>query len=191
MGEGKESARAQVLASRALLDEELVRLEASARAAVDIKAKVKRNPVKAAGVAAGAGFLLVGGPKKVLRGARNRVFGKPAARCRRRCCPRTSTRRCASSAMTATRSAARSSATSRATWTRTRRSGEQPRHPRRGRRLLGTVGGPIAFRYGVKLADELFGTDQAGFADKLAKVRSQRAQLLQAPEAAPLTARAW
>ncbi|MHB8959630.1 MAG: hypothetical protein ACYDAN_08390, partial [Candidatus Limnocylindrales bacterium] len=84
MGEGTESARAEVLAARAgvlaargRLDEELVRLEASARAAVDVKAKVKRNPVKAAGAAAGAGFVLVGGPKRVLRGARNAIFGKP------------------------------------------------------------------------------------------------------------------
>jgi hypothetical protein len=78
VGEGKESARAQVLTARALVDEELVRLEASARAAVDIKAKVRRNPVKAAGLAAGAGFLVVGGPRRVLRGTRNAIFGRPA-----------------------------------------------------------------------------------------------------------------
>ncbi|HEX8959763.1 MAG TPA: hypothetical protein VF770_08065, partial [Solirubrobacterales bacterium] len=84
MGEEPQSARAEVLAARAevlaargRLDEELVRLEASARAAIDLKAKVKRNPVKAAGAAAGAGFVLVGGPKRVLRGARNAIFGKP------------------------------------------------------------------------------------------------------------------
>ena len=52
MGEGKESARTQVLAARALAGEELVRLEASARATVDIKARVRRSPVKAAGLAA-------------------------------------------------------------------------------------------------------------------------------------------
>ncbi len=78
MGEDQESARAQVLAARALVDEELVRLEASARAAVDVPAKIRRHPAKAAGLAAGAGFLVVGGPRRVLRGARNAVFGKPA-----------------------------------------------------------------------------------------------------------------
>ena len=80
MGEGTSAAqpevlvaRAQVLAAReASLDEELVRLEASARAAVDIPAKVRRNPVKTAGVAAGAGFLAVGGPKRVFRRAQLR-----------------------------------------------------------------------------------------------------------------------
>jgi hypothetical protein len=68
-------ARAQVLAAREALDEELVRLEASARAAVDIPAKIKRNPVKAAGFAAGAGFLVIGGPKRVFRRAKRAVRG--------------------------------------------------------------------------------------------------------------------
>jgi hypothetical protein len=75
VGEGTSAARAQVLAARAALDDELVRLEASARAAVDVKAKIKRNPGKAVGLAAGAGFLAVGGPKRVLRRARTAVFG--------------------------------------------------------------------------------------------------------------------
>jgi hypothetical protein len=75
VGEGTSAARAQVLAAREALDEELVRLEASARAAVDVPAKIKRNPVKAAGLAAGAGFLLVGGPKKVFRRAKRAVMG--------------------------------------------------------------------------------------------------------------------
>ncbi len=71
------AARAEALESRKVLGDELDRLEASARAAVDIPARVRRNPVRTAGVAAGAGFLLVGGPAKVLRRARNAVFGKP------------------------------------------------------------------------------------------------------------------
>ena len=71
------AARAAARASRADLEEELERLEAAARAAVDIKAKVRRNPAKVAGVAAGVGFLAVGGPRRVFRGARNAVFGKP------------------------------------------------------------------------------------------------------------------
>ena len=75
MGEGTSAARAQVLAAREALDEELVRLEASARAAVDVPAKIRRSPVKAAGIAAGAGFLLVGGPRKVLRRVKRAVTG--------------------------------------------------------------------------------------------------------------------
>jgi hypothetical protein len=71
------AARANVLVARAEMEDELDRLEASARAAVDIKAKVKRNPARAAGVAAGVGFLAVGGPRRVIRGTRNLIFGKP------------------------------------------------------------------------------------------------------------------
>ena len=82
VGEGTSPARAEVVAAREALlaargqvDEELVRLEASARAAVDIRAKVRRNPVKAAGLAAGAGFLAVGGPKRLFRRAKRAVMG--------------------------------------------------------------------------------------------------------------------
>jgi hypothetical protein len=78
VGESTSLARLQVLAARGELDEELVRLEASARAAVDVPAKIKRHPVKAAGLAAGAGFVVVGGPRRVLRGARHAIFGRPA-----------------------------------------------------------------------------------------------------------------
>ncbi len=64
------AAREAILASRAGFDRELMNLEASARAAVDIPAKVKANPVKAAGLAAGVGFVAVGGPKKLFRRAK-------------------------------------------------------------------------------------------------------------------------
>jgi hypothetical protein len=69
------AARADALAAREALGEELVRLEASARAAVDVKAKVKKHPVKAAGLVGGAAFLAVKGPKHVFRGAKRLVLG--------------------------------------------------------------------------------------------------------------------
>jgi hypothetical protein len=72
---GVAAARAEVLAARGVVSEELMRLEASARAAADIPAKVRRNPTKSAGIAAGAGFLLVGGPAKLFRRARRAVVG--------------------------------------------------------------------------------------------------------------------
>ncbi len=71
------AALAEVLAARAALDDEIVRLEATARAAVDIRAKVKRNPGRTAAVVGGTAFLAVGGPRRVLRGVRHRVFGRP------------------------------------------------------------------------------------------------------------------
>lgn len=71
------AARADVLAAREALGEELVRLEASARAAVDVKAKVKKHPVKTAGLVGGAAFLAVKGPKRLFRGAKRVVMGPP------------------------------------------------------------------------------------------------------------------
>lgn len=71
------AARDAALSSRTALDDEIDRLEASARAAVDLPAKIRRNPTRTVGLAAGAGFVLLGGPRRVLRGARNAVFGKP------------------------------------------------------------------------------------------------------------------
>ena len=75
MAEGTDAARERVLVARAQLGDELVMLEASARAAVDIPAKIKRSPAKAAAVAGGAGFLVVGGPRRVLNGVKRAVRG--------------------------------------------------------------------------------------------------------------------
>lgn len=73
-----DAARAEVLAARDGLVDEVVRLEAAARAAVDIPARVRREPVKVGGAAAGAAFLLLGGPRRVLRRARRAIFGPEA-----------------------------------------------------------------------------------------------------------------
>ena len=78
MGARTDAARAEVLAARAGLDEELVRLEASGRAAVDIPARLKREPAKVLGTAGGAAFLLLGGPKRVFQGVRRAVMGPKA-----------------------------------------------------------------------------------------------------------------
>jgi hypothetical protein len=76
VGTEAEAARAEVVAAREAFSGELARLEAAGRAAVDIKAKVKRSPAKAAGLVAGAGFLAVGGPLKVARGVGRALRGK-------------------------------------------------------------------------------------------------------------------
>ena len=74
-----DAARDRVLAARAALGDELDALEASARAAIDIPAKVRRSPAKTAAVATSAGFLLLGGPKRLLRAANRAVRGPTAA----------------------------------------------------------------------------------------------------------------
>ncbi len=73
-----DAARDRVLAARAALGDEIDALEASARAAIDIPAKVRRSPAKAAAVAGSAGFLALGGPKRLFRRARRAVFGPTA-----------------------------------------------------------------------------------------------------------------
>lgn len=78
MATATDAARERVIAARALLGEELVVLEASARAAVDIPAKVKASPAKAAAIAGTAGFLVLGGPGRVVRGIRRMVKGPEA-----------------------------------------------------------------------------------------------------------------
>jgi hypothetical protein len=78
VGARTDAARAEVLAARAGLDEELTRLEASGRAAVDIPARLKREPAKVLGTAGGAAFLLLGGPKRVFKGVRRAILGKDA-----------------------------------------------------------------------------------------------------------------
>lgn len=78
MGARTDAARAEVIAARGGLVDEVVRLEASGRAAADLPAHVRRAPAKAAGAAAGAAFLLLGGPGRVVRGVRRAVQGPQA-----------------------------------------------------------------------------------------------------------------
>jgi len=71
------AAAAEVAAAREALTGELATLRSSARAAVDVRAKVRRNPGKAAAVVGGASFLAVGGPRRLLRAVKRRVVGEP------------------------------------------------------------------------------------------------------------------
>jgi len=71
------AALAEVTAARGALEDELVRLEATARAAVDVRAKVRRNPGKTAAAVGGTAFVVLGGPRRVFRGVKHRVFGAP------------------------------------------------------------------------------------------------------------------
>jgi hypothetical protein len=76
VGTRTDAALAQVVAARAELADDLEKLEAAGRAAVDIPAKIRRAPAKAAGVAAGAAFVALGGPKRVFRRAKRAVTGE-------------------------------------------------------------------------------------------------------------------
>ncbi len=78
MGAPTDAARTEVLAAREGLEDEVVRLEAAGRAALDIPARLRREPAKVGAAAAGAAFLLLGGPKRLFRGVRRAIFGKGA-----------------------------------------------------------------------------------------------------------------
>lgn len=67
----------EVAAARSALGDELVRLEATARAAVDVRAKVRRNPGKTAAALGGTAFVVLGGPRKVFRSVKRRIVGAP------------------------------------------------------------------------------------------------------------------
>ncbi|MEX2183977.1 MAG: hypothetical protein WEC14_05980 [Chloroflexota bacterium] len=73
-----DAARDRVLAARAELEEELQRLEASGRAAIDIPARIRRSPAKAVAAAGGLGFLALKGPQRLFRAARRAVKGEGA-----------------------------------------------------------------------------------------------------------------
>jgi len=74
----QDAARDRVLAARAELREEVHLLEASGKAAIDIPARVKRSPAKAAAIAGGVGFLVLKGPQRVFGAVRRKVRGEPS-----------------------------------------------------------------------------------------------------------------
>ncbi len=78
MGETLAETRVEVDAQRAEIEETVERLRARVRSAIDIPAKLRRNPLLFGGLAAGAVFLAVGGPVRLLRAARRRVRPTPA-----------------------------------------------------------------------------------------------------------------
>ena len=174
MGEGTVAARADVLAARAALDGELERLEASARAAVDIPAKIRRNPIGTIGAAAGAGFLLLGGPKRALRGVRNAIFGKPDP------LPKSMLPKEIDKALGELGDDGKRV---RGTIEREFAAYLKEKAPERKERDLSAVAAslltvaakPVVERYGRRLLEQALDPDGPGFAEQLAKVRKRRA----------------
>jgi len=82
MGEETRQARQEVLAARAVLAGEVDELGSAARSAVDIPAKIRRNPLQTIGLAGGAVFLAASGPKRLLKAAERRFFPSRAERAR-------------------------------------------------------------------------------------------------------------
>ena len=73
-------ARKQVRAAQAGFQDDMDTLSDATRSAMDIPAKVRKSPVKSAALAGGAGFLLLGGPRRVAGAVINRVAPKRTRR---------------------------------------------------------------------------------------------------------------
>jgi ElaB/YqjD/DUF883 family membrane-anchored ribosome-binding protein len=74
----QDAARDRVLAARADLKAQVETLRASGRAAVDIPARIRQSPAKAAAIGAAVGFLLLKGPQRLYGAVRKAIFGTPA-----------------------------------------------------------------------------------------------------------------
>lgn len=70
-------AMAGVEASRAALSERLDDLVDATHSALDVPAKIRRNPAKTAALVGGTGFLLAGGPRRVVRFVGRRILPQP------------------------------------------------------------------------------------------------------------------
>lgn len=70
-------ALAQLEAAREGVATSLDDLTGATRSALDIPAKIKRNPLKTAALVGGTGFLVVGGPRRVVRFVTRRVLPQP------------------------------------------------------------------------------------------------------------------
>ena len=80
MADATAEARQQVADARHNAETQLDALGVNARAAIDIPAKLKRHPVGTAGVLGGTAFMLLGGPKRVVKAAERRLFPARANR---------------------------------------------------------------------------------------------------------------
>ena len=78
MAQSAAEARQEVENALAGVEKELDDLGTTTRAALDIPAKVRRNPIRTAGLAGGAAFLLLGGPKRAAKAAEQRFFPRRA-----------------------------------------------------------------------------------------------------------------
>jgi hypothetical protein len=70
------AARKGVLDARAAFEADLDSLSGATRTAMDIPAKIRKDPVKTVALAGGAGFLLLGGPRRVIGAVTSRVLPK-------------------------------------------------------------------------------------------------------------------
>lgn len=175
MGASTDAARAEVLARRAELRGELDRLEAAGRAAVDIPARIRREPVKTAGIAAGAAFILTGGPLRLVRGVKRAILG-PEAEMPKSMLPEEVDKELRKMGSDGDRV--------RAVLEREfAKYLEEHAEERRSRdlgavtaMLLASLGKPLTQQAGKRLAQELFRPDAPSFGEAIARIRRRRGE---------------
>ncbi|MEZ0239197.1 MAG: hypothetical protein ACAH65_00220 [Chloroflexota bacterium] len=176
MGANTDAARAEVLAARDGLATEVERLEAAGRAAVDIPARVRREPAKMAGAAAGAAFLLLGGPGRVVRGIRRSIFG-PDAELPKSMLP--------DEVQKTLKKLGSDGERVRGTLEREFADYLEEKAPERRDRDLGAAATgmlvsilkPVSVRFGKQLAERLLDPDAPSFADGLRKAQVRQARM--------------
>ncbi len=174
MGSRTDAARQEVLARREVLVDEVGRLQAAGRAAVDIPAKVRRQPARTAGLAAGSAFLLAGGPQRLFRRVRRAVRG-PDADLPPSLLPKQVDK--------ALRSLGDDGRKVRGTLEREFADYLDAHRKERSSRDLGAVlaglvaaaGRPVATRLGRRLAEQLAEPDAASFQRALERIRGRQA----------------
>jgi len=180
VGARTDAARAQVVARRAELADELTELEAAGRAAVDIPSKVRKAPAKTAALATGSAFLLLGGPKRVLGGIRRRL-GRGGEEKPKSLLPKEVDKVLAGLGEDGQRV--------RATLEREfaeyleSKKAERQRSNLEGvaSRFLSVLLTPAMTRVGRRLAESLFHPEADSFGDALGKVRSRHAGAAETP----------
>jgi len=173
VGARTDAARAEVLAAREGLSAEIDRLEAAGRAAVDIPAKIRREPLKTAGVAAGAAFLVTGGPGRVFRRIRRAIRG-PEAELPKSMLP--------DEVDKALRKLGSDGDKVRGTLEREFAKYLEEHAPERRDRDLGAVTAlllanlakPFTQRAGRRLAEELFSPEGSSFSEAVERIRARR-----------------
>jgi hypothetical protein len=187
VGARTDAARAEVVARRQVLVDEVVRLEAAGRSAVDIPAKIKRAPGKTAALAAGTAFVVLGGPKRTYRAVRRAILG-PRADLPKSMLPKEIER--------ALRALGDDGDRVRGVIEREFAAYLDESRPRReARDLRGTVselGGnilrPVTSEAGKRLARELFNPEDGSFATAMSRIRERREARAAARSAADETA---
>jgi hypothetical protein len=143
---------------------------------VDIPAKIKRQPAKTAGIAAGTAFLVLGGPQRIVRRTRRAIFG-PQADLPKSMLPKEvekNLRKLGTDGDKVRPILEREFASYLNDRAKLRTETD------RGAQLtaiLGNVLRPVSYRLGLRLAEQLFDPEQISYEETLTKLRARLSEV--------------